>query len=393
MYVPSKNGREKADRSKLIAALSLTDVEIASRNSLKVSMADGHAAQYDASWWKETVKLLPEFEAQAAKLVDREAEIEYRDSFMHLFGQHGGIGQDFKILPNASWSIDVVMTLAARRRWKIQLIEPCFDNLFLYARERGLETVPLDEQNLRSDGADAIDTTCDMVVLVSPNNPTGFTLNEGMFREIAAFCARSRITLAIDASFRAYDLSGADHYTILQEEGCSYVVIEDTGKTFPTRERKASIVTCSNDLKRDINEICEIHVLGWSSPILLMLTHLVKKFAEMGLDKALRNHVGSARTMVRNAIAGSMLRPAKSAMNSVLPVEFIEILDDRFSDIELMEHLRQMDLGVLPGRHFFWSTADTTPNDRFIRISLLKEMKLVTMGAKLLSQGARSIAR
>ena len=208
---------------------SLTSVEVSTRNDpdIEYPVADGHADQTDAWYWKEAVELLPSFEEIAAGLRDREAEELFRAQSMELFGQSGaGVDINFRILPNASLAIDVAMTAFARREWNVLLMEPVFDNLALYGKERGVYEWPLDEAALRQYGADAVDTaTADVVFLVSPNNPTGFTLDEETLTAIAQKCARDRTTLAIDASFRAYDTSGANHYAILREAGCSWICL------------------------------------------------------------------------------------------------------------------------------------------------------------------------
>jgi len=386
----SESNRGRADFS----PTSLTDVEIQSRR-MRISLADGHAAQYDQPYWIETVRRLPEYEATAAGMLDREAEGLYVERFMELFRQPEGLGLNMKILPNASWAIDTVMTLAVRRQWRVALIEPAFDNLFLYARERGVPIVPVHEQRLRGDGVGALEgLDVDLLFLVTPNNPTGFTIQTAMLIEIAEWCARSRTTLAIDASFRAYDTTGADHYAILRDAGCSFVVIEDTGKTWPTRERKASIVSCSNDLKRDLNEICEIHVLGWSSPILVMLADLATRFTTIGLEHALWAPVRRNREIIRAAVGGTFVRPAAEAVESTLPLEWLEILDDRCDDHAVMRACAKRGLGVLPGRHFHWATlrSNAPVGSRFFRVSLLKDQQTIETGAALLRETLLTIA-
>jgi aspartate/methionine/tyrosine aminotransferase len=349
---------------------SLTQVEISSRNNLRWPWADGHMGWYDAPWMEGMPNRLPHCDATANRMTDREVEYEYFDAFMNLFKQFGSEGVFYKVLPSASLSIDVVTALAKRRGMRMQLIEPVFDNLYLYSHERGIQITPLPEEHLRTYGADAISSDVDMVFIVNPNNPTGFTLTESEFREIADRCARHRITLAIDASFRAYDLSGTDHYSILRDEGCSWITIEDTGKTFPTRERKASILCCSNDLKKDLAELVEIHVLGWSSPVLLYLKEMIDAVGKIGISQAIIEPTQRRRAAVRQNLKGTYLRPTKIGLHSTLPVEFLEITDDRFSDELLTQHMAKYSVGVLPGHHFFWS--ESTKTNRFIRVALLK---------------------
>lgn len=380
MQANSKNGRDRTEhanvieskRKRQLLSKSLTEVEVWSRNTLPFPLADGHMGFYDAPWMKDFDKLLVEVEAQSKTLTEREAERIYVERFMSLFGQTSGIGSNYKILPNASLSIDVLMTLAKRREWKMQLIDPCFDNLYLYAAERKVPVEPLHEFQLRQHGADVVDTSHDLIVLISPNNPTGWCIPEDHFRAIARKCARDRTTLALDCSFRAYDTTGYDHYAILQEEGTSHVVIEDTGKTLPTRERKTSIIVCSNDLKHDINEICEIHVLGWSVPVMLLCERLFARIEQIGLKDALHVPTFERRQQVRRAVSGTFLRPAPEATDSTLPVEWLEITDDRYSDDELNAYLsKHYGIGLLPGHHFFWSSSVCI--NRFVRLTLLKD--------------------
>lgn len=392
---PSKPHRSNMSK-KTTTPRSLTEVETRTRNDpeILIPTADGHAGQQDEDWWLATERLLPEFEERARGMRDREAEELYVRGFMSLFHQHGSGDQNYKLLPNASLAIDVVMTLCARRGWRVQLLEPCFDNLYLYAKERRVPVQHLPEERLRDRGAYAVGGAgVDLAFLVAPNNPTGYTLDAEAMSMIAELCARNRITLAIDASFRAYDKSRADHYAIVKEAGCSWIIIEDSGKTWPTSERKASILSCSNDLKKDINEICEMHVLGWSTPILLMLSHLVGVFEAIGIERALHLRVRWAREIVRQAVSGTFVRPAPSTLESCLPVEWLEILDDRYDDLAVTSQLAKRGLAVLPGRHFFFSRLQgEKAATNFIRISLLKQRHILLAGARVLRNGLLEIA-
>ncbi len=379
----SKIDKLSAQRNGRPITSSLTSVEVLSRNDLEFNVADGHMGFEDATWMSQFNELLVEVEAESKKLTDREAESIYISQFTRLFGQTKAIGANYKVLPSASLSIDVLMALANRRQWRVQLIHPCFDNLYHYAAERDIPLTPLSETDLCRDGADAVDTRHGLVVLIDPNNPTGAFISQHAFREIARKCARARTTLALDCSFRAYHPQPYDHYAILQDEGVSYVVIEDTGKTLPTRERKTSLIVCSNDLKHDVNELCEIHVLGWCSPVILLCERLFARIEEVGLESALHAPILERRQQLRRALSGTFLRPAPEAMNSTLPVEWIEITDDRYSDEVLTAHLREeYGLGLLPGHHFFWQSTGTI--DRFVRFTLLKDTSTFEVGAKLL---------
>lgn len=389
MSVEKLNTRQR-DRD-VIAALfsSLTELEVLGRNTLPLPLGDGHAAQYDEAWFANVLPRLIEFEELASQITDRQAEEQYIDAFARLFNQsmvrNDQVIWPYKTQSNASRSIDNVMTLAGRRGWRCLMISPVFDNLYLYGTERRVNITPLPERELRAYGADAIDTkSYGLIFLVTPNNPTGYTLESQTLRDIARKCARERATLAIDASFRGYDESGADHYKILAEEGTSFIVIEDTGKLFPTRERKVSVISCSNDLKRDLHEIVEIDVLGPATPVVILCTYFLKEFQDLGLENAVRGRVRRARRAIRNELAGTILRPARVSINSTLPVEFIEIMDDRFNDLDVVQRLQQRGLGTLAGR-FFWQTqADREANNRYIRLSLLKEERLFASAMEVL---------
>ena len=75
----------------------------------------------------------------------------------------------------------------------------------------------------------------DAVMTANPNNPTGPCSAAPALRRLADACADRGAILVIDACFRAFDTrTQYDSYAVLDESGVEYVVIEDTGKLWPT---------------------------------------------------------------------------------------------------------------------------------------------------------------
>lgn len=367
---------------------SLTEHEVRARNSpgILAALADGHAAQYDEGFIAAAWERMPEFARNAATIRDYEADDAFRTAYMNLTGQFFGLKHPFKLQPHATASIGNVMALCKLRRWRLQLLEPAFDNIALKARELGVELLPLPEEQLLAEGERMIDTeTCDAVMLVAPNNPTGVEFPILLLERIAARCAEHGLTLIIDASFRAYDGSRADHYAIVEKAGCSWIIIEDTGKLLATHELKASLISCSRGLRRDLFEIVEVDVLGVSKVTLQLLTHLLLELQSRGLEVTVHRRVQEARQLIREACRGTILRPARGAEKSTLPVEWLEITDDRYDDNAIVAHLAHHGLAALPGRQFFWSSAgELRPRSRYIRLSLLKPRTTIETGVRIL---------
>ena len=374
--------------------LTLTTIEalgLASRHDL----ANGHASQDLAPAQRAIVDRLPELWRRAARLRSADAERLYRDAFRTLAECPSLAAYDrFKICPTASNSIDTVATWLAEEGLATALIEPTFDNLYLILKRRGVQLVPLPEATLRAeDPAAALAATgAGAVFLVNPNNPTGFVLDERAFTAIVDACAANRQVLVLDNTFRFFTAPRFDMYRILIASGIRWLSIEDTGKVWPTQEIKASLLFTSPDLFAAIDRIYDEIFLCHSNFALAILTEFLLDAHRRGLANAVWQTVAERRALVRRALQGTALEVHPASLPSTLSVEWLRIRSRFASDLALVEHFRERNLVLLPGRQFYWSRRGPAAVTDSVRLALLKPGPDFLAAVQFIARDLRSVA-
>lgn len=284
-----------------------------------------------------------------------------------------GRSRFFSIAPTASSSIDIVAAYMASEGVRVGLITPAFDNLNLMMRRRGVDVTPvpeaefLDLDRLRER---VVRERVGCVFLVSPNNPTGVRLNRAEFAELCALCAKLDKLLVVDLTFRFYAEEPYDEYEILQSSGVKYFTIEDTGKTWPTHDLKASLLAYSREVAPLTRQIYEEIFLCSSGFALSLFAELFHITHEEGIAKCILDEARHRRARVDAALAGTQYRSISGRGAVVLPLAWLDCEPAGLSDLEVTDGLRSTGIAVLPGRHFYWNHPGRSSN--FIRLSLLR---------------------
>lgn len=132
----------------------------------------------------------------------------------------------------------------------VALIEPAFDNLPNTLKlDLDLETVPETWLTNDSEFHNIYNIRSDVIFLCLPNNPTGATLSQENFIKLLEFCRDSHKTLVLDNCFRFFlppELM-YDQYGLAAQYETPVIMLEDTGKTWPTTENKVSLLAVSGD--------------------------------------------------------------------------------------------------------------------------------------------------
>jgi aspartate/methionine/tyrosine aminotransferase len=209
------------------------------------------------------------------------------------------------------------------------------------------------------------------VFLVSPNNPTGFRLNRAEFAELCNLCAKLDKLLVVDLTFRFYAEEPYDEYEILHSSGVKYFTIEDTGKTWPTHDLKASLLAYSPDVASLARQIYEEIFLCSSGFALSLFAELFHITSEEGVEKCILDEARRRRGQVDAALAGTRYRSTSGRGAVVLPLAWLDCEDSGLSDLEVTDGLRSTGIAVLPGRHFYWNHHPSRRSN-FIRLSLLR---------------------
>lgn len=351
----------------MVSAGNLTQFESMALNS-SLNVADGHARQELTSGQSKIIGQLPILFAETLERPVSEIEREAHGAYLGMLGQHSYPADEGRVL--SCYSSSVAMEIFARslatETDTIALIHPTFDNIPDILRGVGLRLVPLEEDVLHAgDLPDTLLAEVGCVFVTTPNNPTGKVVPEERLRRLAEQCAEHDVVLTLDTSFRGFDPDAHyDHYAVLDASGCRWVVIEDTGKLWPTQELKVGLLVRSADVRLPIAKIHSDILLGVSPLILAM----VKRFAEDGADGGLADlhrFIAGNRALMRDGLAGV---PGVGFVDpdSRVSVERVHVGDR--SGLDVWSALCAANVFVLPCQQFHWARPDE--GDRTLRIAL-----------------------
>jgi enduracididine biosynthesis enzyme MppP len=308
-------------------------------------------------------------------------DAEAKQAFLRAVGQHTAIAQA-QVL--SCYSSSVAMEIFSRCLvstgvTSVAMIHPTFDNIPDILRGMGIKLIPLPEEALLDGSAD-IPRGVQVLFITTPNNPTGSVLGREQLAHWARVCSANGLILALDTSFRGFDSRAQyDHFEVLAQSGCRYVVIEDTGKLWPTLDLKVGFLVFAPGEPLPLHRIHTDILLGVSPLILLLVKHFADDARDGGFDE-LHRFVHGNRVLLHNALAGvpSLSFPDRHSRISVERVA----LPEGTTASAVWQALRQKNVHVLPCRQFHW--ADPEAGERFIRIALSRPPEVISAAAAAL---------
>jgi aspartate/methionine/tyrosine aminotransferase len=358
------------------------------------NLTDGHAFR----------RWLPAEEA----IIDRSAQLFRNNTRRHQFGIEREYVRNFSRLAmqtfderalgylmcfTASMALEIVANYLRLNGLSLTLVEPCFDNLADTFRRHGVPMRPLPDTVMHSPAdeferaLDGIDTGA--ICLVTPNNPTGLTLPEGNLRRLLDYCRAGRKLLILDNCFRAYLPRNLvhDQYRQVLEAEVDAVLVEDTGKTWPTSEIKAPFfaVTRSRGLYDRIYDIYTDFLLH-VSPVGVGLLNDFILLSEKDDLASIHEVVRVNRDALTENLAGTFLTACERPFASVAWLR----IDHPMTGRELKRVLDGHGVFVLPGAQFFWDHRDN--GARFIRVALVRDADVFREAVGLLGEVCRKAA-
>ncbi len=360
---------------------NLTQYEFLALNS-PLNLSDGHARQELTPSQSRIIEELPSLWADAIKRPVSEVEADSRSAFFGLFGQHSYPRGEGRVLPcySSSVAMEIFARSVAGTSDAIGLIHPTFDNIPDILRGVGLRLIPVEEEVLHEGDLDPyLMTQVGAIFVTTPNNPTGRVISEERLRVLAAQCANYDVVLALDTCFRGFDTRAHyDHYAVLEESGCRWVVIEDTGKLWPTLELKIGWLVSSENVGLPVEKVYSDILLGVSPLVMSMVRRFAEDAAGGGLAE-LHDFIAGNRALVRAALADlpeiEFLDPDSRAS-----VERVGI--GSRSNLAAWTALSEHNVFALPCQKFFW--ADPARGEGILRIALARPPAALAVGAATL---------
>lgn len=358
------------------------------------NLTDGHAFRR----WFPAEEAIIDRSAQLFKNNNRRLQIEiergYVRDFLRLAKQtcdEDALG--YLMCFTASMAFEIVANYLRLNQLNLTLIEPCFDNLADIFHRHQIPMRPVPDALLEAPGdtferaLSTIDS--DAICLVTPNNPTGLTLAQGNLRRLLSFCKERRKLLILDNCFRAYLPRHLvyDQYQLVLGAGIDAVLVEDTGKTWPTSEIKAPFFAVSRarglfDRIYDIYTDFLLHV----SPVGIKLMHEFIRLSQQDDMASIHELVSVNRKALYDNLAGTFLTPCERQFASVAWLR----IDHSLNGQELKQILDEHGVFVLPGNHFFWH--DRRQGEKFIRVALTRDADEFREAATLLGEVCRKVA-
>jgi enduracididine biosynthesis enzyme MppP len=360
---------------------NLTQFEYLALNS-SFNLSDGHARQELTAGQSEVIEDLPMLWSEAVKRPVEEIEFESHQAYFGMLGQHSYPTEEGQVL--ACYSSSVAMEIFARalatKVDAIALLHPTFDNIPDILDGVGLRLVPLEEEVLHGGDLPAeLLRSVGCVFVTTPNNPTGKVVPEERLRRLAAQCAEYDVVLTLDTSFRGFAPAAQyDHYKVLKESGCRWVVIEDTGKLWPTLELKIGWLMSSANVGLPISKVYSDILLGVSPLVMSMVRRFSEDAAAGGL-KELHRYIARNRAVLRDGLADvpGVTFPDPHSTASVERVH----LGSRLG-LDVWTLLRPHNVFVLPCQNFHWARPEE--GKHMVRIALSRSITAIEIGTKAL---------
>lgn len=357
-----------------------------------VNLSDAHCRQPLTSSQIEIVERFPELFYEARKQSQSELEEAFLAAFLRMAGEtmHQDVSR-YMLSYSASSAITMVVSHCARAGKRVALIEPVFDNISSILRRENVELVPLPEQDCTVEQLPATMARLDPTVvwLVSPNNPTGWTLSEPEFRALVQCCADRRCTLVLDTSFRFFSppAIGWSQYELLEESGISYIVLEDTGKTWSTSEIKVGLTVCSPDMYADMYRLHDDLLQSVSPFHLRVLTEFIEDSSRNGIERSVLPSVLQNRAILRSILSEEF--EFITELRSPVSVDWL-LLREGIDCEDFVHEAIRAGVHVLPGTNFFWNQPER--GRKFVRVALARDPQLLLEGAQLLRDTAIRLA-
>jgi aspartate/methionine/tyrosine aminotransferase len=351
-----------------------------------LNLTDGHARLVLSAEQAAAIARIPEMFAEASRRPFPDIEREAHATFLGAIGQHSAPVGSGRIL--SCYSSTLATDIVARALpvgASVALMHPTFDNIADLLLTRGLSLQPLSEAALL--GRDWPEPPVSAIVLTHPNNPTGFVTPETHLRLLAEHAVRHGQTVIVDASFRGQVRDAQyDTYAALDSAGADWIVIEDTGKLWPTHELKIGMLAYSERTKLPIERAFSESLLSASPVVLQLIKALATDWVSGGYERAAAR-VERNRAMVKDTIGPVGLELADPT--SQISVARIKLPVYGPDSSVLYKELRARGVHMLPCMPFHW--ADPDEGLRYIRVSLARPFDVIETASRTLARAYREL--
>ena len=358
----------------MTATASLTQMQLLGVGS-ETNVAEGYPRFEPTQSQTAILARLPELMAEARSTPYPILEERAHAAFLHALGQATAPVGSGRILSfySSTVAIDVAAAALARRVRTVGVINPVIDCIPAVLRHRDLDLVPVSEESLKDGDLFARHPEIQAVLAANPNNPTGTVLTEAELERLGQVCAENRAPLLIDQCFRALDTRVQyDAYAVLDRTGAEYVIVEDTGKLWPTGGVKLGFLSWSANARLAVAEVAADLLLIAPPFSVVVVEQFARDLANGGM-KVLHERIAHNRSVLAKALDGCEFAAVADG-DSRVSVSRVELARG-MTGTRLWGQLLRQGVHSVPCRPFYWG--DARAGDRFLRIALAREADVV----------------
>jgi len=369
-----------------VSNLTIMEIDALTDVDGGLNLTDGHARLRLTTEQAAIVEKITDMFVEASSRAFPAIEYEAHSEFLRAIGQHSAPIGTGRIL--SCYSSTLATDIVARALpvgTQVAVLHPTFDNIADLLVTRGLSLVPFPETALLAMSWPAPPVRA--IVVTHPNNPTGLVTPKEHLRSLAEHSARHGQTIIVDASFRGQVRDAQyDTYEVLEAAGADWIIIEDTGKLWPTHELKIGLLAFSERTTLPIGRTFSESLLAASPVVLQLVKQFAEDWANGGYERS-RALIDRNRDAVRQEIESVGLTLADP--DSQISVARVDLGNNGPDSVVLHKELLAHGVHVLPCTPFYW--ADPDSGLRYIRVSLARPYKIVLAAARTLAKAYHNL--
>lgn len=358
---------------------NLTEIEMRALG-FDYNLADAHTHQKQSASQRNIIERLAPLFFGAEKMKQPDIDKKFIQEYHALSGQntildrnHTDPGYKSLLSYSASMSMEIVANYLRMEGISVSLIEPTFDNIPDILKRHTLPLIPIQDDFLLSKDLSRFNhLSTQAIFLTLPNNPTGTYLSRERFDDLVRNLATKDKLIIIDTCFRLFEPGFVyDQYEILEKHNASYIVIEDTGKIWPTLDMKISLLNASKHIMPKLAKIHSDFLLNVSPFILHLLLEYFKD-SKKDAFHSIRDLISRNRQYLRYKVANLNFFEV-AYPNSNISVEFLYLCSN-LPATHIEKVLSEYDIKILTGVKFFW--ANPQQGEKYVRIALSREPEI-----------------
>jgi len=191
-----------------------------------------------------------------------------------------------------------------------------------------------------------------MIVINSPNNPTGMAIAESDLDELAAIVETHGLFVLSDEVYEHMLFDGRRHESVSRHAGLAArsIVVSSFGKTFHVTGWKVGYVAAPAALSAEFRKVHQFNVFTVNTP---MQAALAEYLADPAPYLQLSVFYQAKRDFFRAGLAGTLLQPLPNAGTYFLLADYRAVRDD-LSEAEFCEWLtRDKGVAAIPLSSFY----------------------------------------